>query len=455
MWFTSLLTWRTLRMQRVGSSIYQELDALVDSKRESFINLLQELVQCPAPSWPDVASTEANAQDVVAAKLESLSLKALRWIPELGTLRKHPDFKDYPADYAQRPCISAVLPGSDPTCAAVTLHGHADVVGPGDVDKWLHPPFGAVIEKGKLYGRGAADARGSLATFLAALEAVVASGTTLKGDVNFVSVADEEGGGNGTLSYVDAGLGGDVALVGEPTGLALCPGSRGATSFRMRVHGRPAHSGVAYEGENAIVKAAAYVQALHELQFQLDRESRHPLWETLPVAHAFNIATIEGGRFVGVVPDRCDISVIAGCIGGESVSFLKRRVMDTINRVTAKDPWLQEHPPAISWGPVHFEPSAIPGAHAVVLILGEAYQGVTGQPPKVHALPAGSDLRHFINAGATPGLHFGPGSMRLGHGENEWIDVEEVMTAVKVVARFLLQWTSLPREQALAPPKGA
>lgn len=420
--------------------------AAVERRRDAITAFLQEMLKRPAPSWPDVQPGTPNAQGLVEDKLRSLGLKVEEWFPDLSELEGHPEFTPYPADYSQRPCVIGELTGTSPELPSLTLCGHADVVGPGRSGAWAHPPHSGELVDGLVHGRGASDARGPLVAYLFALEVFKELVDRPHGTIRFVSVADEEGGGNHALAYVLRGLSGDAVLVGEPTDLQVQPGSRGAVSFTVRVTGKAAHSGMAYMGQNAVVKAARIVEALDALQHRLDREYLHPLWRSAPIAHTFNVAKIEGGRFAGVVPDECTITAVAGCIGGESVEALQGRVREAIAEVAAADPWLEEHPPEISWGPMRFEPSVTEADHPFVHAVGDAVREVTGRWPQVGALPGGSDLRFFINVGKVPGAHFGPGVMHLGHGENEYVAVEDVMTAVKVVCRALLDWTTTPRK---------
>lgn len=395
--------------------------------------------------WPDLEPGTPNAQGLVEEKLRSLGLKVEAWHPDFSELDSHPEYTAYPADYTQRPCVVGELEGTAPELSSITLCGHADVVGPGRSEAWTHSPHSGELVDGLVHGRGASDARGPLVAYLFAIEVFQELVAGNHGTVRFVSVADEEGGGNHALAYVLRGLSGDAVLVGEPTGLQVQPGSRGAVSFKVRVSGKAAHSGMAYEGQNAVVKAARIVQALDALQYQLDREYLHPLWRSAPIAHTFNIAQIQGGRFAGVVPDECTITAVAGCIGGETVAELQQRVEDTIAEVVATDPWLTEHQPEITWGPMRFEPSVTDADDPFVYAVSDAVREITGNWPQVSALPGGSDLRYFINVGGVPGTHFGPGVMHRGHGENEYVELEDVLTAVKVVSRALLDWTTRPR----------
>ena len=133
--------------------------------------------------------------------------------------------------------------------------GHTDVVPPGDVEKWRHPPFAGTIEEGVFHGRGAADMKGAIAAFaVAARDFLAERRGRLSGTLSFLITGDEEGPAiNGTVKLLDwcirKGEKFDAALVGEPTnpdvlGEMIKIGRRGSLTGRIRVHGRQGH--VAY-----------------------------------------------------------------------------------------------------------------------------------------------------------------------------------------------------------------
>src|SRR5699024_5231310 len=82
------------------------------------------------------------------------------------------------------------------------LEGHTDVVTEGDPSAWRHPPFAAVVEDGRLYGRGSADMKGGVAAAISALEAVRRVAPELPGRVRLGIVADEEGMMLGIKSFI-------------------------------------------------------------------------------------------------------------------------------------------------------------------------------------------------------------------------------------------------------------
>ena len=294
---------------------------------------------------------------------------------------------------------------------------------------------------GLIHGRGSVDAKGPLAALLFGVACAKAIAGETLGDLTLVSVADEESGGMCTLDSLVHGDCADAVMIGEPTEVGIAPAARGATGFRLTVHGRQAHSGAAFEGVNAIAKAAACMTAIDELQASLDRDRPNDLYRELPVAHAFNIGSIQGGGFLGVVPDTCIVGGVAPAIGDETIADARTSLTTAIDQVTAKDPWLTEHPPLLEWVPPSFEPSYTPGDHEFVRVAQAAVARELGAPPVIGPLLGGSDLRFYSRHFGIPGIHIGPGALKLGHGANETLAVAELVAATRAVAAITLDWT--------------
>ena len=163
--------------------------------------------------------------------------------------------------------------GSGRPCVAFA--GHTDVVPPGDPASWRHDPFGAAVEDGILYGRGAVDMKGGVAASLAAALAFVAErGPGWGGAIAFLLTGDEEGPAvNGTIRLLDwaaeRGERFDLCVLGEPTnperlGDAIKIGRRGSLTGRLVVRGRQGH--VAYPNltANPIPVLARMISALSD-----------------------------------------------------------------------------------------------------------------------------------------------------------------------------------------------
>lgn len=415
-----------------------DVSAWVQAHADEIVDSLQELMRRGGPCSPPAAAGPGNAQDFVAAEVQRLGLEYTRLVPDLDAIRHHRLFRQTDYDYRERPVIIGQARGRGGGRSLV-LNAHADIVGPGDHQRWTHPPFAAVRAGDRIVGRGAADDKGPLTALLFGLVCARAVSGGLAGDVTFMSVADEEVGGMCTLAALAAGYTGDAGLVGEPTGLAIAPASRGASSFRLDITGREAHSGTAFLGVNAIEKAMLYAQAMRQLEADLDRQRPHPLYAALPVTHCFNIGRIEGGSWAGVVPGSCTLEVTAGAVAGESVAQLRSWVLERIEMVTAADPWLREHPPVLTWTQLNFEPGFTPAEHPFVQAALSAGERVLGHKPELLPLLGGSDLRFFTDFGI-PAAHVGCGAMLDGHTYDEAVTVTRLLQCTELVAELILDW---------------
>ncbi len=168
--------------------------------------------------------------------------------------------------------------GSPNLCFA----GHTDVVPPGDENRWTHPPFAAVIDKGELYGRGAVDMKSGIACFVAATGRLIAAKKVPHGSISFLITGDEEGPSiNGTMKVLDwlsarhEKL--DAAVVGEPSnpkvlGEEIKIGRRGSLNAEIVVHGKQGHAAYPAIADNPVPKLIRI----------LDRLSSTPLDQGTP-----------------------------------------------------------------------------------------------------------------------------------------------------------------------------
>ena len=108
--------------------------------------------------------------------------------------------------------------------------------------------------------------------------------------------------------------------------------------------------------------------------------------------------------------------------------------------MTARDPWLVEHPPELEWTPPAFEPSyTAPDSDLITAAL-RASSHELGAAAAIRPLLGGSDLRFYTRYFGIPGFHFGPGALRSAHGIDEVLPVSELVNATRAVASFILDW---------------
>jgi succinyl-diaminopimelate desuccinylase len=144
----------------------------------------------------------------------------------------------------------------------VCLAGHTDVVPTGPREKWDSDPFVPTIRDGRLYGRGAADMKGSLAAFVTAVRDFVAALPNHPGSIAFLLTSDEEGPArDGTVAVIEKlvarGEIPDYCIVGEPTsveraGDMVKNGRRGSLSAKLTVHGVQGHVAYPDQAVNAV-----------------------------------------------------------------------------------------------------------------------------------------------------------------------------------------------------------
>lgn len=150
--------------------------------------------------------------------------------------------------------------------------GHTDVVPAGDLSKWHTPPFEATIKEGMLYGRGAADMKGSLAAMMIATERFVKDYPDHKGSIAYLITSDEEGPFiNGTTKVIDTLEARnekiDYCIVGEPSstekvGDVIKNGRRGSISGELTIYGKQGHVAYPEHVKNPIHMAAPALAAL-------------------------------------------------------------------------------------------------------------------------------------------------------------------------------------------------
>ncbi|WP_312242726.1 succinyl-diaminopimelate desuccinylase [Pantoea sp.] len=209
------------------------------------IELTQQLIRRPSLS-PD----DAGCQALLIARLEAMGFQV-----------EPMNIGDTQNFWATR--------GQGETLA---FAGHTDVVPAGDVNRWINPPFEPAIRDGMLFGRGAADMKGSLAAMVVAAERFVAANPHHKGRLAFLITSDEEASAaNGTVKVVERLMARnerlDYCLVGEPSsteivGDVVKNGRRGSITANLTIHGVQGHVAYPHLADNPVHRA---MPALNEL----------------------------------------------------------------------------------------------------------------------------------------------------------------------------------------------
>jgi acetylornithine deacetylase/succinyl-diaminopimelate desuccinylase-like protein len=228
------------------------LDAWVDAHFEQQVQFLQELVRVPTDTPPGDNAPHAQR----TAQL----LEAFGWVVE-----RHPA----PAPLVHAAGLESIINlvvrrrfGPAGAGRVIALNAHGDVVPPGD--GWIHPPYGAVIDNGRLYGRAAAVSKSDFATFAFALRALEEVAAPAAGAVELHLTYDEEFGGElGPGWLLAQGIVHPDLVIGAGFSYQIVTAHNGCLQIEVTVHGRMAHAAVPQTGCDALQAAVAILNALY------------------------------------------------------------------------------------------------------------------------------------------------------------------------------------------------
>jgi acetylornithine deacetylase len=254
------------------------------------------------------------------------------------------------------------------------------------------------------------------------------------------TVSGEESGGVGTLTTIVKGYRADAAIILEPTKLSLCPIQSGALTFRLRVQGRSIHACMKRLGVSAIEKACYLMTRLDAFDAERHRARPNPYYPDQLNIAPISVGVLSGGNWHSTVPHEAVIEGRYGIFVGESVAEAKRAFVAAVQEAVAADPWLREHPPVLEWFEGQFESGQTAGDAPILRQLAACHEAIVDETAVLQGVTYGSDLRLFTNHARIPAVLYGPGDVANAHTVDEFIDLEEVVTATKVLALTVATW---------------
>ena len=368
--------------------------------KEKLIHWLQELIQIP--------SVTGNEEAI--SKYVSQELQKMGYRPQIKENNIFFEIGDGPK--------------------SLLLNAHLDTVDVGG--DWEHEPFGAVMEKGKIFGRGASDDIGNIAAMLEIARLV--KDRPINGRLVFTFTTGEEFGtkleekGSYLLSQF---LKADKALVLEPQTdvdekkVNIIYGCRGIENILVRIKGKGSHTGYPERGVNAISKAVEVLAQLEKLDFHtVKAEGQEIKTICMPIR-------INGGADIFLVPDKCEIMVHCRTAPEDSIIF------DQVNSVCkeiCRDNYEIEN---LYSAPGYIED---PDDPLVDIIRQEAKRfNFTTQ----NRFAGGRiDASIFKAVGNIPSFCMGVGNRDQMHLVDEFISVEEFITCSEILKNIILAYFS-------------
>ncbi len=315
-----------------------------------------------------------------------------------------------------RPNVWGVLKGEGDG-PALMLSGHLDTVGIENYPDALKPR----VENNRVYGRGSCDMKDALASYLEIVRVLRDSDFRLPGDLIITGVADEEDQLIGSQDFGQHGPWADFGIIGEPSDMMVCRAHKGQLGFRIKCHGKAVHSSRPELGVNAVEGISRVVDAIGTYRDELLARDPHAL-----CGHARCCpSVISGGTIVSTVPDYCELEVDRRTLPGETLESVLDELSAIVHGVTRERPEFsfEIEGPTISIGALDV-PADNEGVDAVL----RAVETVSGNACEAQAFFGGTDAPNF----GFPMLIYGAGSIAQAHSIDEYVDIDDWMTATRV-----------------------
>ncbi|CAI0868509.1 succinyl-diaminopimelate desuccinylase [Serratia fonticola] len=314
--------------------------------------------------------------------------------------------------------------------STLAFAGHTDVVPTGDEKNWDNPPFEPVIRDGMLYGRGAADMKGSLAAMVVAAERFVAANPNHQGRLAFLITSDEEASAtHGTVKVVETLMARnerlDYCLVGEPSstervGDVVKNGRRGSITANLRIHGVQGHVAYPHLADNPVHRAMSALNELVTIEWDQGNEFFPPT--------SMQIANVQAGTGSNnVIPGEMFVQFNFRFSTELTDALIKQRVQELLDRHNLNysiDWWLSGQPFLTSRGAL---------VDAVVNAV-EHYAELT---PQLLTTGGTSDGRFIAQMGAQV-VELGPVNATI-HKVNECVHAADLQLLSRMYQRIMEQ----------------
>ena len=359
--------------------------------KQQIISLAQNLIQRPSTSPKD-----EGCQQVIAERLQAVGFN-IEWLPFGDTLNL------WATHGKGEPCFA--------------FAGHTDVVPVGDENAWTYPPFKARIMDNILYGRGAADMKGSLAALVVAAENFVKNNPNHAGKIALLITSDEEAAAkDGTVKVVETLMARNepihYAVVGEPSsgkvlGDVIKNGRRGSITAELYIEGVQGHVAYPHLAENPVHTSLGFLTELTTYQWDNGNEFFPPT--------SLQIANIKAGTGSNnVIPGELYVQFNLRYCTEVTDEIIKTKVTEMLQKHGLKH--------RISWN-LSGKPF-LAGNGKLVQATQQAIENVTQITPRLDTSGGTSDGRFIALMGAEV-VEFGPLNATI-HKVNECVNVDDL-----------------------------
>ena len=410
----------------------------IDGKRDDLIQLTQDLIRIPTLNPP--GENYGAICDFLKKRLQNSGF-------ETQLIRAF----DTPGDSERYPRWN-IIARRDGTSLGDCVHfnSHTDVVEVGS--GWTVDPFGGEIADGNIYGRGACDMKGGLASSIIAAEAFIEQYPDFSGAIEISGTADEESGGYGGVAYL-AEHGHfspekvQHVIIPEPLQKdRICLGHRGGWWAEIETKGEIAHGSMPFLGDCAVRHMGAVIHEFEDKLFPImaARRTDMPVVPEGAKSSTMNINSIHGGQkeqsddFTGLpahcVPDSCRIVIDRRFLVEEPLDQVRNEVTDLLEGLRDTRTDFEYELTELN----SVLPSMTDKTAPVVETVAQAIEDVMGKAPEYVASPGTYDQKHIDRIGKLKNcIAYGPGILEMAHKPDEYIGINDMLDSAKVMGASL------------------
>ena len=307
------------------------------------------------------------------------------------------------------------------------LSGHMDVVDAGDESQWKFPPYEAVIDDNKLYGRGSTDMKSGLTAMVIAMIELAEEEVSFDGTVKLLATVGEEIGELGAQQLTEAGYADDLTglLIGEPTKYNLMYAHMGSINYSVISRGKEAHSSMPEQGFNAINHLNEFITRVNkEMATVAENYVNEDLGRTI-----HNVTVIKGGNQVNSIPSYAELQGNIRSIPNFSNDEVKSLLTTIINELNEGSDYKLELSIDFNKIPVKADKNSA---------LIQAVQDQFEKPLPLVTAAGTTDAAEFTKSENTfDFVVFGPGEPTLPHQINEYVEIDNYLDMIDNYKSFI------------------
>jgi succinyl-diaminopimelate desuccinylase len=415
----------------VSGKLQQVLN-LIDDRVDDLVELTADLIRFPTINPPGEAYRPCA--EFIGQRLTKRGFD-LEYVRGEGT----------PGDCDAYPRINVIArregkwPGP-----CVHFNGHIDVVEVGA--GWTVPPFDGLVRDGKVYGRGACDMKGGLASAIIAVEALIDTDPDYPGAIEISGTVDEESGGYGGVAYLaERGWFSaprvDHVIIPEPLNVdRVCIGHRGVWWAEIETKGHMAHGSMPFLGDSAIRHMAAVLDQFERKLYPslAKRVSAMPVVPDGARQSTLNINSLHGGQAeideglpTPCVADSCRMIIDRRFLIEESLADVRSEITRILDDLAKNRPDFRFDLREM----FAVEPCISDQNGPVASTTAAAIREILSVEPSFVCSPGTYDQKHVDRIGKLKDcIAYGPGQLDLAHQPDEWVGIADMQAAAKVMA---------------------